>query len=59
MDTDALLMALMAKGVGPGDIIFTSPFIFIATAEPRSLSMHPYLADKDIERICEVLINAF
>ncbi len=35
--TDALLMPLMAKGVGPGDAIFTSPFTFIATAEVISL----------------------
>ncbi len=35
--TDALLMALMAYGVGPGDAIFTSPFTFIATAEVISL----------------------
>ena len=35
--TDALLMALMAYGVGPGDAIFTAPFTFIATAEVISL----------------------
>ncbi len=35
--TDALLLALMAYGVGPGDAIFTSPFTFIATAEVISL----------------------
>lgn len=35
--TDALLMALMAEKVGPGDAIFTTPFTFIATAEVISL----------------------
>jgi dTDP-4-amino-4,6-dideoxygalactose transaminase len=35
--TDALLMALMAHNVGPGDAIFTTPFTFIATAEVISL----------------------
>ena len=35
--TDALLMALMAHGVKPGDAIFTTPFTFIATAEVISL----------------------
>lgn len=35
--TDALLMTLMARDVGPGDAIFTSPFTFIATAEVVAL----------------------
>ncbi len=35
--TDALLMALMAYGVGPGDAVFTIPFTFIASAEVVSL----------------------
>jgi len=48
--TDALLMALMAYQVGPGDAIFTSPFTFIATAEVISLlGATPVFVDIDPE----------
>lgn len=35
--TDALLIPLLAKGIGPGDAIITTPFTYIATAEVISL----------------------
>ncbi len=35
--TDALLLALMAYEIGPGDAIFLTPFTFIATGEVISL----------------------
>jgi UDP-2-acetamido-2-deoxy-ribo-hexuluronate aminotransferase len=64
--TDALMMALMAHGVGPGDGILAPPFTFVATAEviqllgattvfvdvdEASFNIDPVLLDATIERV--------
>ena len=66
--TDALLMPLMAQGIGPGDAVFTTPFTFVATAEviallgatpvfvdvdPLTFNMDPGHLQRQITRVLE------
>ena len=58
--TDALLLVLMAWGIGPGDAVFTSDFTFVASASVASVrGATPVLVDIDPRtfNICPIALE--
>ena len=61
--TDALQLAMMAAGIGPGDEVITTPFTFIATAEAAALlgavpvfvDIDPVSFNIDPDRVAEAI----
>lgn len=63
--TDALIIPLMAWGVGPGDAVFTTPFTYVATAEviamlgatPVFVDVYESTFNIDCDKLEKAIIN--